>query len=526
MASTALAIIQSICRTISGTIVSFIAFLIYGWRPKKTVPPVTNPLLLESGLSLARKIRKRQVTSVEVIQAYITRIEEVNPLTNAVIATRFDEALDEAKAVDAILDSENIPDKYSEENAPYLGVPFTVKEAFAVKGLPNSSGVVARKDMRCTDDAVVIRRMREAGAIPIALTNVSELCMWYESNNCVYGRSNNAYDNRRMVGGSSGGEGANLAASGSVIGIGSDIGGSIRMPCFFNGIFGHKTTTGIVPNVGQFPCAMGKRSEFLSTGPMCRYAADLEPMLSIMAGEEGLAKMKLGTPVDLRKLKYFSIVDDGGSLLVSPVSPELKAIQAKVVKYLEDSLEVTVTETQVRRLRYSFPIWSSMMSKHNDGQTFTMLMGDSGPDVKPALELLKWIFQSSNHTLPAIGLGIGEKLERLTPKNTQEKLCKAAEKLQAELEDLLGSDGILLYPSHPKVAPYHNSPLCTPFNFAYTGVFNILGFPITQVPLGLNEKGIPLGIQVIARRYNDHLTLAVARQLEEGFGGWREPIHG
>ncbi|XP_077977656.1 fatty-acid amide hydrolase 2-like [Glandiceps talaboti] len=516
--------VQLVLGTLLRAVVTVIAFLLNGWKPKTTVTPVRNPLLLESATSLAKMIRKREVTSAEVVGTFISRIKEVNILINAVVADRFDEAMQEAKEIDSVLDSGSVPDKYSQTNAPFLGIPFTAKEAFAITGLPNTSGLVARKNIRSTKDAKVISRLRNAGAIPIALTNCSELCMWYESNNCVYGRTNNPYDTRRMVGGSSGGEGANLAAAGSVIGIGSDIGGSIRMPCYFNGIFGHKPSTGIIQNEGQFPCATGKRSEFLVTGPMCRYVEDLDPMFRVMAGEEGLAKLQLDTPVDFKKLKYFTIEDDGGALMVSKVRPELKAVQSKAVKYLEDQLDVHFTSTKLRRLKYSFEMWSAMMSKYDDGQTFNDLMGDSGSKVYPTWELFKWVFQLSNHTLPSIGLALGEKLEVLMPKSEREKLCRSSDKLRADIEELLGDDGILLYPSHPKVAPFHNSPITTPFNFAYTGIFNILGFPITQVPLGLNKDGIPLGIQVIALTNNDHLTLAVARQLEKGFGGWMAPV--
>ena len=135
------------------------------------------------------------------------------------------------------------------------------------------------------------------GAIPIAVTNVSELCMWYESSNLIHGRTDNAYHQGRIVGGSSGGEGCLISTGASVFGIGSDIGGSIRMPCFFNGIFGHKGTTGVTSNAGQFPEAKKGGAAFLSTGPMCRYATDLLPMFKVMAKPEELPKLKLDEKV-------------------------------------------------------------------------------------------------------------------------------------------------------------------------------------------------------------------------------------
>ncbi|XP_041340591.1 fatty-acid amide hydrolase 2 isoform X4 [Pyrgilauda ruficollis] len=230
-----------------------------------------------------RRAARHKVACIEVVEAYVERIKEVNPLINAVVKDRFEEALQEARQVDKLL-SEGPADDCLEEKFPLLGVPITVKEAFSLYGMPNTSGLVNRRNVIATSDATVVSRLKQAGAIPLGVTNCSELCMWYESSNRVYGRTNNPYDLQRIVGGSSGGEGCVLAAACSVVGVGSDIGGSIRMPAFFNGVFGHKPTTGVVPNDGQFPDAYGVRTSYLCTGPMCRYAEDLEPVLRVMAG--------------------------------------------------------------------------------------------------------------------------------------------------------------------------------------------------------------------------------------------------
>ncbi|KQK78985.1 fatty-acid amide hydrolase 2-like protein [Amazona aestiva] len=366
------------------------------------------------------------VTCVEVVEAYVERIREVNPLVNAVVKDRFEEALQEARQVDQLL-SEGPGNDCLEEKFPLLGVPITVKEAFSLHGMPNTSGLVSRRNVVATSDATVVSRLKQAGAIPLGVTNCSELCMWYESSNRVYGRTNNPYDLQRIVGGSSGGEGCVLAAACSVTGVGSDIGGSIRMPAFFNGIFGHKPTTGVVPNDGQFPNAQGVRTSFLCTGPMCRYAEDLELMLRVMAGPS----------VDKLRLNE------------------------KVVEHLESELGVQVQHVAIHKMKYSFQIWSAMMSsKDSDGQEaqlFTDLLGDHGKPVWPLWELVKWLVGMSSHTLPAIA------------------------------------------------------------------IFNVLGLPVTQCPLGLSSEGLPLGIQLVAAPYNDHLTLAVARYLEEAFGGWVLP---
>ena len=171
---------------------------------------------------LAEKIRQFEIGVEELLQVFIERIYAINPSINAVVADRFSDAIGEAKEIDEMLCKMNREERDElAATKPFLGVPFTAKESFAVTGLPNSGGLVARQDHIADDDAVVVRRLRCAGAIPMALSNCSELCMWWESANKVYGRTCNPFDFSKIVGGSSGGEGAIIGAGGSVIGIGA-----------------------------------------------------------------------------------------------------------------------------------------------------------------------------------------------------------------------------------------------------------------------------------------------------------------
>uniref|UniRef100_A0A4W4FV74 Amidase domain-containing protein n=1 Tax=Electrophorus electricus TaxID=8005 RepID=A0A4W4FV74_ELEEL len=451
----------------------------------RRLPPIANTLLTVPAIQLAQKIRRKEVTSVEVVQAYIDRIQEVNPLINAVVKDRFAAALQEATLVDKLVVEETGGEDVLEDRLPLLGVPFTVKESFALQGMPNSTGLPSRRSVVSGIDAPSVALLKRAGAIPLGVTNCSELCMWLESHNHVYGITRNPYQLGRGAGGSSGGEGSVIASGASVIGVGSDIGGSIRMPCFFNGIFGHKPTSGIVCNDGQYPPPSGQQPGFLCTGPMCRYAQDLVPMLKIMAGPDA-EKLCLSADVDLSKLRFFSVPHDGGSPLSSPVDPQLIQAQRKVVERLEADLGVKVKEMRIPQLKYSFQIWGAMMSSPDkDGKIPTSFA-----------ELMNGGFYV---------------------------FCvHQKESLQRELEELLGLDGVLLYPSHPQLAPKHHYPLFTPFNFSYTGIFNILGLPVTQCPLGLSEEGLPLGVQLVAGKLQDRLTLATALYLEQAFGGWRD----
>ena len=501
-------------------ILKIIFVLNYAGSYSEKVPVIRNPLCLLSATKLAKMIRNREVTAVEVMQAYIQRVQEVNPIVNAVIADRYADAMSEAQEVDNILDNKKGQGKYSAVNAPLLGVPLSVKEAFATEGMPNASGLVSRKGYVADEDAEVIKRLKQAGAIPFIITNVSELCMWYESANRLYGRTKNPYNTGRIVGGSSGGEGCVIAAGASVIGIGSDIGGSIRMPSFFNGIFGHRPSRGLVPNEGQFPLATGKDVELLSTGPMCRYCEDLLPLLKIYAGPKS-AEANLDQSVDVKKLKYFYMEDDGGSILVSNVDPELKAAQNKAVEYLKNHLGVTVEKIEIHRLKYSLEMWSAKMLM-SGGTPFCEYMANRKGKVNAFKEFAKWLIGQSNHTFPAIALGIAENINSMSAKDAQNYI-HMCEKLDEQFQSILGNDGVFLYPSHPILAPYHNEPIFYPFNFAYTGIFNALGYPVTQVPLGLSKDGFPLGLQVAGTMNNDRLTIAVAGELERGFKGWVEP---
>ncbi|XP_067626326.1 fatty-acid amide hydrolase 2 [Eurosta solidaginis] len=504
-------------------IVRLVFQLFYGVKGE-TMPAITDPILLESATSLARKIRKQEVSSVQVIESFIRRIKDVNPKLNFCVDNRFEEALQEAAEADQLIKSGKHTEEELEKLKPYLGVPISTKDCIAVKGLLHTAGLYARKDLRATEDATAMSLMRHAGAIPFALTNVSEVCMWWESNNVVHGRTRNAYDSNRIVGGSSGGEGCIQSAAASAFGLGSDIGGSIRMPAFFNGVFGHKPSKLVVSNNGQFPMPFSdEQNSFLGIGPMSRFAEDLKPMLRIMAGEKA-KELRLDEPVDLQKVRFFYQESDGGGRFVTPVDADLLAGMKRTVEHLRENVKpIAVEKIQLEKFKQSTIIWFANM-KDDSGYTFAHQLGDLKVEINPYIELLKWVVGASKHTFIGILTALIDKTQVKYGSNKYKYMVKKRDELREEIQELLGDDGVLLYPTHPTVAPYHNEPIFRPINFSYTGIVNVLGFPATAMPLGqVGSEGVPLGLQVIANFNNDRLCLAVAEELERAFGGWARP---
>ena len=507
--------------------------IIFFWKRKKPQlkgrkwnDPSHAKMLSLSAKEAAVQIRNGNLKSQELVQCYIDRMKEVNPHLNAAIFYRFEQALSEAQEVDRILAGEVVPPEYSLERKPLLGIPCTIKESQSLFGMPHTAGLVKRKGTTATTDAPVVRRVRDAGAIVIAMTNCSELCMWYETSNNIYGTTNNPYNTDCIVGGSSGGEGSINGAACSVFGIGSDIGGSVRMPCFFCGIFGHKHSPYFTPDGNEFPSTSGDAKAYLARGPMCRYSIDLPLVLDVMAGNAIESTSSLTSKVmdvDITQLNFFTMPNDGGSWCCSPVEQELITAQSEVVNHLTSYYEVKVKTTSLHKFRYSLNMWLTGLDENDDGPSFCAHMANLSGSVNPFWEFAKWLVGRSDHVIPCIGLGAIEKIVTFAKsKQVSEKIEGITQRLKTELEDLLGSNGILLYPSHPTVAPPHHKPIYTPFNFAYTAVFNILGFAVTQVPLGLNLKGLPLGVQIVSTGGNDHLTIAVAMELEKTMSkcGW------
>jgi fatty acid amide hydrolase 2 len=472
-------------------------------------------LLQLSGVELARRIREGEVSSTDMVERHIAEIERVNPRINAVVRDRFEAARVEAKHAD-----QSIRDRGAAEIPPLLGVPCTIKESIALTGMSNSSGMVSRAGLLASQDATVVARLRAAGAIPLGVTNLSELAVWAATFNRVYGRTNNAYDPGRITGGSSGGEGAVIGAGASPFGIGTDLGGSIRAPAFCNGVFGHKPSGGLVPGTGQYPQFEGRMLRFNTTGPLARRAEDLMPLLRIIAGpdgrDDGCVPYELGDPgrVDLSALRVLVIEDDGRR---PRVERELRDAQQRAA-YALARRGASVEVVSVPDLKDSLLIWAAFFEACG-GTSLDETLG-GGERTRLGREIARWLLRRSSHSYPPLFVVLVERLGRRLPRWC-ERYAERGARLSSRLDDLLGGDGVILYPSGRGVAPRHGP--AAPLNFRFFGLFNALELPVTQVPLGLSAEGLPLGVQVVAGRGRDHLTIAAALELERALGGWVPP---
>jgi fatty acid amide hydrolase 2 len=381
---------------------------------------------------------------------------------------------------------------------------------------------VHRAHLRADADAPAVARLRAAGAIPIGVTNTSEATMWIESSNRLYGRTNNAYDPKRTAGGSSGGEGSAIGAGLAPIGLGTDIGGSIRLPAFFNGVFGHKPSPGVVPSSGHFPAPTGHgaTAEMLAAGPLARRAEDLMPFLRVVAGADDgdpiSRDVALGDPgqVDLHGLDV--VLTEGATLL--PVRGEVRDARERAAGALA-AAGANVRRERLTGMRRTVEYYLATLGD-GDEDLLEVFALDAAPQLpKVALDTLR---RRGPHTLPlAITFAAREVAERM-PAGRTRKAIAAGAALTRELEDVIG-DGVLLHPPFPRVAPRHGATVGRPWVLANAAVFNLSGMPVTEVPLGLGVKGLPVGVQVVARRDRDHVTIAVALELERALGGWVPP---
>lgn len=482
-----------------------------------------------SATEIAKRIKDRDISVVDVTIHFIEKQRRLNPKLNGLVEDRWDLALEEAEQKDKELETLKDP-------PPLFGLPITVKEMIAVQGCRNTLGSIHRKSIKMKQSATVVDRVQKAGAIVLGTSNVPELGFWFECENPVYGWTKNPYDLKRTSGGSTGGEGALIGSGASLFGLGSDVGGSIRTPAGFCGIYGHKPSNRIIPMTGHYPVTLEAAKELKDPyypltvlGPMTRSAKDLRLLMQIMIGPDGLDQ-EVRSDFEL-KPEVNDWTDSTVWILPRPVMTAVSANTDETAEAVEisgqyfESLGATVKKMRPDVFREAFSFWSVSLAQIQADSTF-----EDNLFAKKQMSVLQELFRSltskPNYTIPALGTVLLERFQRGYGRQLEEgqtNTLRRLQQLKGKLNHLLGEKNILIMPGHPRPAPLHRGTYLRPFDFAYTGVLNALEMPATSVPINLSKQGLPIGVQVVAGADQDHLCLSAAETLESAFGGWKPP---
>jgi amidase len=447
---------------------------------------------------MTAQIRARQLSPVELVEAHLRQIETHNPKLNGFITVFGDEALAAAKRAGGA--------------GPLHGIPVTIKDSFDMEGLPTTRGSRLFMQHRAARDATSVARLRAAGAIPIGKTNCPEFLSSYESDNNVIGRTNNPWDLDRTPGGSSGGEAAAISSFCSAGGIGSDGGGSIRVPAHFCGIAGLKPTPGRVSAVGHLP-EMNHPSGLLGVaGPLARTAEDVRILFEVLAGYDPADPFS--APVPLRK-------PDLTGLRVGCMERFYKVpVQAAVARAIETAatclrdIGIPVEPFEPRGLERSPNLWSFFFSELPARFTQEFIAGREDQVHWTATEFLK-------RALDAPDAGARKVVENLA----------ARDKMRAALVREMEKFRVILAPVCSTSAFRHRQRrYATPekeigqFEAMMTAtLFNLLGMPALTIPFGRDEDGMPVGIQVAGRPWDEELLLELAVRMEEARGPFGGP---
>lgn len=471
-----------------------------------------------SATALARLIRTQQVSSREVLEAHFARLAATEPRVHGIVGWRQTDAREAADAVDARI-AAAAPD---EPLPPLLGVPCTIKESIAVAGMPHTAGFRPVQGRRASANAPAVQRLIDAGAIPVGVTNTSELCLWIEARNTVYGDSHNPYDVSRTVGGSSGGEGAVIGSGGVPFGLGSDLAGSIRVPAFCCGIFGHKPSVGVVPTTGHFPMDPGPGRRMMVMGPLARRAEDLLPLMQILNYDDPTdpfdREIPLGDPAEV-KLAGLRVVLPEGAGVTFGVSPELIAAREQAAAHLASRGARIVRVRSLPLIKAQLIYIEALRSSWNDD-----FVESIGWEARRVRELYRELAsEDGTHTAAFVNLAASVSLVgRIRRPTPPEAFTRAISRLAVELTGQIG-DGVMLLPPMPRPAPPHGWTTFRPWAMGTMVPANLFGWPATQIPMGIGREGLPIGVQAMAPMDQDHRTIAVALELERAFGGWVPP---
>lgn len=452
-----------------------------------------------SAKKISEAIKNKEVSSLEVVSAHLKRIDEVNPKLNAIVHLAPERAISEAKDADAAIAN-------GEPIGALHGVPMTVKDSHDVQGLVSTGGTKGRENFVPNRDATTVARMRHAGAIVLGKTNTPELTLSFETDNLIYGKTNNPYDLNRTPGGSSGGAGAIIASGGSPLDLGTDTGGSVRVPAGFCGIAGLKPTAGRVPRTGHIIShSLGAIDSLTTVGPMARYIEDLVLVYPIISGPDGedpaIVPMPINDPaeVNLRHLRVAWFTDIGDVISTTEVACTLKSA-ADTLTNVGVSLTEDIPKAIVRN------------------QETSLLYADGGAGVRRLLEKAgtmdshPWVRRFTEET-------------EALPVAAYTALLEQVDAFRSEMLGFMEHYDAIVCPVRPFPALPHGESLTPERGVAntFTSSFNVTGWPATVVRAGTSPEGLPIGIQVIARPWREDVSLALAAVVEEALGGWQRP---
>ncbi|HET7103710.1 MAG TPA: amidase [Terracidiphilus sp.] len=463
-----------------------------------------SELVLKPAVEQLELVREGRVSIVELAEAHIRQIERLNPLLNALVD--FDA---NRVRVEAMRRQET-----HGWRGPLHGLPVTVKSSIATAGYRCEIGSVLRKGDVPREDAVVVARLRAAGAVILGTTNCPEFLMAYETANLLHGRTSNPWDLERSPGGSSGGESAAIAACMSAAGLGSDSGGSVRLPAHFTGICALKPTPGRVPGRGHLPPCVGPFSVLGAIGPMARTMADVTLLFRSLAGQD--THDPSSPPVELRQpgmeelrsrtIGYFA--DDG----IAPVTEETRAAVDAAAAALRDAgFHVEpFTPGALEQLR---KLWWKLFVQC--GAMFY------APAIEGREEQLSPIFREF--------LGIARSEPSLTSAQILDAWAEL-DLLRARMLSEMGSHPVLLCPVAGIPAFRHGERSWTVEGRAlsyldavrHTQWFNVLAGPAAVAPVGQSQEGLPIGVQIVARPFEDEIALGIASAVDAAFG-YRPP---
>jgi Asp-tRNA(Asn)/Glu-tRNA(Gln) amidotransferase A subunit family amidase len=467
-----------------------------------------SDLTFLSAVSMAEQIRQKKLSPLELVEAHLSRIEKLNPKLNAFVQVDTEGARRQARAAEAVV-------ARNERIGPLHGVPVSIKSSMEVKGMRCEAGTKLRAGLVATQDAPLVSRLRKAGAIVLGTTNTPELLMAWETDNLLYGRTNNPWDLSRTPGGSSGGEAAAIASGCSVGGVGSDGGGSIRVPAHFSGICGLKPTPGRIPATGHFPNSVGPFALIGVVGPMARTVADLKILFEVMQGPDDGDPSAAPVPVrwpdpdDLKKLRVGYFEDDGRT----PVTPETRAAVRTAAEALKRA-GFEVEPFRPKGLEQARQLWWQLFGIAGGMLLGPMTKGRES-DLSPILkQFSSWVAAEPSHTgQTLLDTWIMRDVVRMQVLSQMREypilLCPVASiPAFRHGERTWSIDG--------QTVQYLDA-------WSYTEWFNLLGTPAAVVPVARSNEGLPIGVQIVARPWEEELVLAVAAELEAQRGAWLAP---